>query len=147
MAFQTILCPVDFSEASEFALQYAIGLGKDADHPPSIHLVHCYELPVFAMPDGALVGGPELVARLGDESHQALQKLKAKHEGKAQFELHTVEGIAYQSITELADKIRADVIVMGTHGRTGLRHMLVGSVTERVVRTSNVPVLTVRPKD
>ncbi|MGQ0568251.1 MAG: universal stress protein [Armatimonadota bacterium] len=57
---------------------------------------------------------------------------------------HLIEGIPYLQIVEAAKGHQADLVVIGTHGRTGLSHMMLGSVAERVVRTSEVPVLTIR---
>ena len=60
---------------------------------------------------------------------------------------HLTEGVAHEEIARLAEEIGAGMIIMGTHGRSGMRHFLLGSVTERVVRTSKVPVLTVHVED
>jgi nucleotide-binding universal stress UspA family protein len=65
---------------------------------------------------------------------------------KIHWEKDTAEGQAASAIVRQAEQVRADLIVMGTHGRSGLPHMLLGSVAEKVVRTASCPVLTVRPE-
>jgi nucleotide-binding universal stress UspA family protein len=139
ISIRRILCPVDFSETSDRALAYAIELGKrfEAD----VHVVHVYQLPVYAMPDGALVAGPEALAALSTRLQKDLNDLAKRTPGIAKT--HLLEGVPHSEIDELAKKISADLIVMGTHGRTGLSRALIGSVAEKVVRTAPVPVLTV----
>ena len=136
---RTILCPVDFSDTSDHALQYALELAKKFD--AKVQAVHVYQLPVYAMPDGAVLPGPELASAITERIHQDLTALRKRYPG---VETHLLEGVPHVEINALANKIEASMIVMGTHGRSGLAHMLIGSVAERVVRTSPIPVLTIR---
>jgi nucleotide-binding universal stress UspA family protein len=138
-----ILCPVDFSDTSEYALRYAVDLASRLN--ADVHLVHAYQLPTYALPDGAILAQPDFVANLTTEVQKQIDELARRYgsHGVA-LETHVVEGVAYAEIDRLAEEISADLVVMGTHGRTGLTHLLLGSVAERVVRTSKVPVLTVR---
>lgn len=141
---RTILCPVDFSSASDdsfaFARELAARLGAH------IHLVHVFPLPVFTAPDGPVMVGADYTARVTAELGSALTKLAAV-ETEVPIQTHLLEGVPFQEIVALAARLPADLIVIGTHGRTGLRHLLLGSVAERVVRTSPVPVLTVPTRE
>ena len=137
-----ILCPVDFSEPSETALDYAVDLASrfGAD----LQLVHVYQLPVYALPDGAMMAGPEFTTKVTNELTKALGALaEAKKDSGVKIETHLVEGIPYREVVRMSGELEADLVVMGTHGRTGIKHLLLGSVAERVVRSSKVPVITV----
>jgi len=146
MEIRRILCPVDFSDTSSHAFDYAIELASRFG--AELHLVHAYQLPAYALPDGAFVATPEFAARVADESQQQLNKLVESHaSSNLKFETHLVEGVAHAEIVRVAKEMAADLIVMGTHGRSGITHFLLGSVAERVVRSSMCPVLTVRKPD
>lgn len=136
-----VLCPVDFSEPSENALDYAIDFA--AKFGAEVHLVHVYQLPVYALPDGAMMAGPEFTTKVTSELQKALQELADRKRGESTIETHLVEGIPYKEIVRLSGELGADLVVMGTHGRTGIKHLLLGSVAERVVRSSEIPVITV----
>lgn len=141
-----ILCPVDFSETSEHALRYAIDLAERLG--AEVHLVHAYQLPTYALPDGALLARPDFVKELTVELQKQLDELIQRYsDGGVQLKGKIVEGLAFTEVNRLAEEEQADMIVMGTHGRTGMKHLLLGSVAERVVRTAEVPVLTVRHSD
>lgn len=141
--FRRILCPVDFSEPSDHALDYAISFADRLG--AELHVVHVYQVPAYALPDGALLASADFVGQLSAELQKQLDALAAKHrKGDRKLETHLLQGPAPAEIVRLAGEIQADVIVMGTHGRVGLSHFFLGSIAERVVRTSPVPVLTVR---
>lgn len=143
-AIHRILCPVDFSDTSERALQYAIALARQFG--ASIHLVHVWQMPVYAFPDGAVILGPDVVAGITGELQKSLDATIARRqEPELALEGHLMQGVPDREIVRMAGELGAELIVMGTHGRTGLAHVLLGSVAERVVRTSNVPVLSVPP--
>ncbi len=135
-----ILCPVDFSAHSENALDFAIELAKKLG--ADIHLIHVYQLPVYALPDGAMMAGPEFTTKVTTELQKALTELASRKSG-VKLETHLLEGIPYREVVRMTGELSADLVVMGTHGRTGIRHLLLGSVAERVVRSSKVPVITV----
>jgi len=138
-----ILCPVDFSETSERALDYALVLAKHLGAKMSI--IHAYSLPGVLMPDGALLPNADQVARGSVDAQAQLDQVAARiTEVGVPFETKLVTGGPAEEIARLASHDRDDLVVMGTHGRTGFEHALMGSVAERVVRTSKVPVLTVR---
>lgn len=135
-----VLCPVDFSRHSDHAVRFAVDLAQKLG--ADVHLLHVYQLPVYALPDGAMMAGPEFTVKVTTELQKALTELAKKLE-PVKVETHLVEGVPYREIVRMTDELGADLVVAGTHGRTGLRHLLLGSVAERVVRSSKVPVITV----
>ncbi len=135
-----ILVPVDFSAPSDGALDFAIELAQKLG--AEVHLMHVYQLPVYALPDGAMMAGPEFTTKVTTELQKSLTDL-AKSKPGSPLKTHLVEGVPYREIVRMAGELDADLVVMGTHGRTGIRHLLLGSVAERVVRSSEVPVITV----
>jgi nucleotide-binding universal stress UspA family protein len=139
-----ILVPVDFSSHSRRALDEAIGLAKV--FRAEIHLLHCYQIinPGAISPYGVVV--PESYDF--EVRTAALQQLsKWRDKVRAQKILAHEHVTAHSPSTEiavLAGKIGADLIVMGTRGLTGLKHVLLGSVAERAIRIAPCPVLTVK---
>lgn len=141
--YQRILVPVDFSAPSEHAASYAIDLAKEVG--ADVELVHVYSLPVYALPDGGVMVGPEYAARVSSAAQTSLDDCVARFADRGvSVTGHLAEGSPHEEITRRAEETEADLIVMGTHGHAGMRHFLLGSVTERVVRSATVPVLTVR---
>jgi nucleotide-binding universal stress UspA family protein len=141
-----ILVPTDFSQTSDAALAYAkaaaSGLGA------SLHPLH-----VFPIPYAAAAYAPEVYAPLPPEIREhALRDIEAHlrerldDEEQARFQgtVAIVSGLTAKQIVEYAKERSIDLIVMGTHGRRGVAHLLLGSVAEHVVRTAQCPVLTVR---
>ncbi len=144
MKIRKILCPVDFSETSSRAADYAVELASDVGG--SVSFVHAWMLPIAAMPDGTVLYGPDVAQSIADGLGKSLDQLVSRYRDRGvKLESRLVEGPPYLEIVRLARELGVDVIVMGTHGRTGLPHLLLGSVAGRVVRTSPVPVLTVPP--
>ncbi|MEM7311814.1 MAG: universal stress protein [Planctomycetota bacterium] len=134
-----ILVPVDFSESSAAALETAIELAE-ARQPATVWLFHV---------DPGLV--PHYETELGVlEPTRLMHRLRMRSiEWKVGLDFPCIEEIVYgdpvEEILKKADELDADLIVMGTHGRTGLDRILVGSVTEQVLRKSPCPVLCVKP--
>jgi len=140
---RTILCAVDFSEISEQALEYAFGLA--AKLGAKVEVVHVCQLPAYLFSDGAVVPPADFEKNYLAGLQKKLDDLVTRYSDRGvEVAGDLLEGIPYEMITRCAQKRSADLIVMGTHGRTGLAHMLLGSVAERVVRSSTVPVLTYR---
>ncbi len=140
---QTILVPVDFSETSEYALDYAIRFAKELH--ARVHVLHSYEIPAVGLPEGAMVMTADIAGRIMTSSKAALEATVTQRKDSGVELLSTLRsGDPRVSIGEVAKEISADLIVMGTHGRRGVVHFLLGSITEYVVRTSDIPVLTVR---
>ncbi|UJR78871.1 universal stress protein [Sandaracinus amylolyticus] len=143
-AIHRVLVPVDFSESSERAADYAVALARQLG--AGVHFLHAWQMPVYAFPDGAVILGPDVVAQITTELQRSLDALVERHkEPELSVEGHLKQGLPDREIVRAAGELGCELIVMGTHGRTGLPHLFLGSVAERVVRTSNVPVLTVPP--
>jgi nucleotide-binding universal stress UspA family protein len=142
--FRRILVPTDFSSCSDTALGLADRLA--VDHGAELVVLHVVEsghVPLDAVihPDGD--SGLEVrthMTRLG--TRELERRLAALSSPADRRRLHVAEGPPAAAICEVARELGADLIVMGTHGRTGLSHLLMGSVAERVVRTAKIPVLT-----
>jgi nucleotide-binding universal stress UspA family protein len=141
-----ILVPTDFSETADDALAYAKDLATRLG--ASLHLVH-----VYADPYAAAGCAPEVHACVPDELRQRsleevrerlLERLDTKEEYEFRGSRGVVRGLVAPQIVSYAISQDIDLIVMGTHGRRGVAHLLLGSVAEHVVRTAECPVLTVR---
>jgi nucleotide-binding universal stress UspA family protein len=142
LKIQKILLPTDFSAPAGLALQWASDLARQFQ--ATLLLLHV--VPPSAYPlhhIGQLRGFPDLRDELLKRCRDELQVI-AQQSGIASVEARVVEGLPHAEILDAAVRDRIDLIVMATHGHTGLKHVLLGSVTERVVRTATVPVLTVR---
>jgi len=140
---KTILVPVDFSEASERALVYALDLAKSTGG--TVHVMHAFELPIIGFPDGTLVATAEMAAKIVDSAQSSLSALVAKYESTSvPLTAALKQADPRAAILAVAKELDAELVVMGTHGRRGLAHALIGSVAESVVRTSTIPVLTLR---
>lgn len=143
--FTRILVPTDFSLTADAALDYARALA--AKFGASLHLLHVLEDPVTS---GPLTPTSSLEASTFQSTLLDDARLRLAHRALpgplAQMRATTdaIAGTATRAIVEYAATHGIDLIVMGTHGRTGVAHLLIGSVAERVVRTAPCPVLTVR---
>ena len=141
-AFKQILVPTDFSPGSRLAIDYALQLADRLG--ASVHLLHVVEDPT--------------VAGLFTEAYADLESIRRKRRCDARHQMNALLGSLKRrdmtdeiaggsvapTIAGVAADRAADFIVMGTHGRTGLSHVLVGSVAEQVIRIAGCPVLTVR---
>jgi len=137
----SILCPTDFSANAERAIDFAIDLASKLG--ATVHLLHVYQLPVYPLPDASSGVSQDFIGQTMEELNKGLAQLAAKKKG-AKIETHVVvQGIPHREIVRMADELDLDLIVMGTHGRSGLPRLLLGSVAERVVRTAKAPVITV----
>ncbi|HSP90778.1 MAG TPA: universal stress protein [Vicinamibacterales bacterium] len=145
LTLKTVLVPTDFSDASESALRYgkAMALAFGA----SLHVVHVMEdLLAHAWAAEVYVASmPQLRDEIEKESRQRLGTLLTDAELKElRAETALLAGNPFLEIVRYAKAHNIDLIVMGTHGRGPIAHMLLGSVAEKVVRKSPCPVLTVR---
>ncbi len=141
--FQTILVPVDFSTHSDKALDCALMLAKTFG--ARVHLLHAYHLPIqVATPDQVIIPRDFWTA-VRDSAARKLEKALQKVTSTGvKGETHLAELPPAQAITQTAEKIGADLVVMGTRGLTGLKHVLLGSVAERTIRSVSCPVMTVK---
>jgi universal stress protein A len=140
-----ILCPVDFSDTSRAALAWAVYLSRQLG--AGLTLLHVFQAPSLALPDGVIVGGAELMTDVIRQVDEAMAGWRAEAEelGATELTTDTALGATHPEITRYAREHGFDLIVLGTHGRTGLTHVLLGSTAEKVVRHAHCAVLTVRP--
>jgi nucleotide-binding universal stress UspA family protein len=138
-----ILVPIDFSEHAEPVIRWAIHLAEE--HGSTLILLHAYHLPVeFQQLEGAYLP-QEFWASVKAEAEQNLEAYAARvREAKIPVEVIAREGYPATVIEDEAAVQHADMIVIGTRGRSGLKHLLLGSIAERVVQKAPCPVLTVR---
>jgi universal stress protein A len=147
LRLQTLLVPTDFSESSRKALHYAQRLAQQFGS--TVVLVHVIE-PVYVYPVDGLMHFPGDVRDANTErrpeTEKALERLAelAAVQGHVAVRTRTRIGRAFDEITAAAREEKADLIVISTHGYCGLKHVLLGSVAERVVRHAPCPVLVVR---
>jgi len=146
VSFKQILVPIDFSDCSLRALDYALTLALPFG--AKITLLHVVE-PAVSQQSYLGVTPPleETYQSLVEAGRERLVALSRKRIGnRLRAETLVRIGRAHSEIPDTAKALSADLIVMGTHGYTGLKHLLLGSTTERVVRHAACPVLTIRPK-
>jgi universal stress protein A len=142
MTPKTILVPIDFSQASERALDYACALG--ASLGATIHIVNAIG---EALPELSATLTDAMLKSLLDGSRAAVAKLADPRRSLVTIGETRVElGDPRDVIPDVAEKLHADLIVMGTHGRRGIARLVLGSVAEDVSRRSPCPVLLVRMK-
>ena len=145
IAIRHILCPVDFSDTSRHALHHAAAIAKW--YRAELWLLHAH--PPMAVPAGPPEVMPVMVMTRG-EREQLLATLRAVVASEVGQRVVThveiAEGSATREIIDRATTISADLIVMGTHGASGVERLVLGSVTEKVLRKALCPVLTVPPR-
>jgi nucleotide-binding universal stress UspA family protein len=149
-AISRILVPVDFSDPSRVALDYAATLART--FRATVDVLHVWDAPSFAPRASGLVGLPagepsldELIRRNADEALDGFVA-DARKRGVSVRSSRTERGAPWHTIVEVARAGSYDLVVIGTHGRTGLPRVLLGSVAENVVRHAHCPVLSVRPE-
>ena len=140
---KNILCPIDYSIYSEMALKYAIEFAEK--YGAKLYLIHVLDIRVYDIND------PELY-NVNIVDKETLDKLKERllkcvnedTKGKIPVEAVIIQGVPFVEIIKASKEYNIDLIVLGTHGRTGLSHAIMGSVAEKVVRKAPCPVLTIR---
>lgn len=142
--FKTILVAVDFSQSSEYAFQYALSLAKKYDgRLVIIHVVN--EPAAFRTLYVPHISFEKLDQEIEESAQKMIEKFcRTQINDYSKYESFVVSGIPNDEIIKKAQEQSVDLIVMGTHGRTGIDHVLFGSTAEKVVRKSPVPVMTVR---
>jgi nucleotide-binding universal stress UspA family protein len=145
LEWKKILCPVDFSDASRSALQVASELARRFDG--EVTVFHAYPLPGYTLPEGTVLPATGMLQELAEQTDALLARWKAEAiaDGAPRVSTGKSVGEPAAEIVAAAEDGKYDAIVVGTHGRTGLAHVLLGSVAERVVRRAPMPVVTVRP--
>jgi nucleotide-binding universal stress UspA family protein len=147
MRIRRILCPVDFSQPSQAALHCAADLARQFG--AQLTILHVYQVPAYPLPEGVLLPSRVSLFDLFERLDRALASWKrdAEQRGAPHVDVATTQGAAWSEICRTATCDDYQLIVIGTHGHTGLRHLLLGSVAERVVRHAPCPVMTVRSHD
>lgn len=146
-----ILVPVDFSEGSQQALEYGIALAEKlgaqvtvlhvVDYPPPYSQVEA--LTMVAPAEGEVTFDTFLRKRAQEDMREFVKPYQEKG---LQIPVEFESGAASDGIARAAGELGADLVVMGTHGRTGIKRLMIGSVAERTLRYSPCPVLTIPPK-
>lgn len=140
-----ILCTVDFSEYSPQIADYALTLTNALQS--ELHVL--YVTPILAQ-DMDFTVSPSYLEELNKdvttEAQKSMQEFIAENMNQVQANGHVMQGHAAETILDFASQKAIDLIVMGTHGRKGLNRVLFGSVADRVVKSANIPVLTLRPQ-
>lgn len=141
MNIRHILVPVDFSEGSSRAIEYAVGIGDKFSS--RITLLHVLE-PAPPPPDGPMFSFDTYGQAMAEAASKELHRLSSTVTLNMKVDTDMTTGIPWSSIVERAGQGGIDLIVMPTHGRTALKHLVLGSVAERVVQHAPCPVLVVR---
>jgi universal stress protein A len=145
--FKKILVPIDFSVHSDLAVEVAADLSRH--YLASVTLAHVYAPTATALPGGFMFLPEPAVDKLFADLQKGLDDKQREAEAAGALNVHTQleTGLPASGVCDLAQAGNFDLIVMGTHGRTGLSHALLGSVAERVARLAHCPVLTVRARE
>ena len=143
-----ILVPVDFSDCSKQALEYALELQDQLR--AELVVLHVWHIPPLV--EGELIIQPAGASQMSVSNWMELEAARSMEQfikplKSARLTTKLKEGLPSETIHKFAQEENIDVIVMGTQGRTGLKRWMMGSVAERVIRTSSCPVLTVRRKE
>lgn len=147
--YRTILVPYDFSEHSKKALETALDLGRRFDS--NVHLLHVVTPPIVAYPTMGTTPAPppNLLMEVREAAERSLADVVAAIEnppGKVKAHI-SAGGATAETIRETAEQLGADLIVMGTHGRTGMARVFLGSVAERTLRRAPCPILMVSAEE
>ena len=144
MTVDHFLVPLDFSTYAELALDYAIALAQKLQ--ARMTLLHVIQLQQFgANSDMGVWPSATFIEEFEAEIRQKMEAYLARvTDAGLMGEIVVVHGVPFQEILDIAKARQVDLIIMGTHGRTGLTHVLMGSVAEKVVRLAPCPVLVAR---
>jgi nucleotide-binding universal stress UspA family protein len=143
-SWQKICCPVDFSETSHLAMEEATKLMRRSGG--ELTLLHVTDSPAGSAEE-MVVAPPELFQQTTKELERKLEswRVEAERATSTSVRAKILSGLPATEIVSFAREGSFDLLVMGTHGRRGFRHMLIGSVVEKVIREAHCPVLVVRP--
>lgn len=142
-----ILFATDFSENSEHAFSYALSLAKKFGAKIDVlHVIHeLADMTGFYVPH---ISFDVMEKEMEDAAQENMRRFADEHiKGMADYEIHTRRGKPFVEIIKAAGDFDSDIIIMGTHGKSGIDHVLFGSTAEKVVRKSPIPVLTIRIRE
>lgn len=144
MQIHTILFPTDFSQGARAAMDHAVSLARDYEAKlVLLYVIQDISIAEWYIPSSLSVA--DLVEDMQKSAWKEMDRWAAEVSGQARdVEKMVVRGVPFVEIVRTAKEKNADLIVIGTHGRTGIDHMLFGSTAEKVVRKAPCPVLTVR---
>jgi nucleotide-binding universal stress UspA family protein len=143
MHIRHILVPTDFSDGSTEAFETALSMAVDSG--ARLTLFHVHHVPGSVFPDVILPVAPEMMRNLEHSVELVLAELCTRAAAAGvDADYQTTIGATHTEICAAAERLDVDLIVIGTHGRSGLHHTLLGSVAEKIVRKAPCPVLTVR---
>ncbi len=146
ISIRRILVPLDFSDHADRVLEWVSHLAQQ--HDSRVILLHAYHLPVeFQQLEGAYLP-PDFWSNVKTEAEQNLSRFSEPLRGRGiDVDVEVREGYPATVIEEEAVRLEVDLIVIGTRGLTGVKHLLLGSIAERVVQKAHCPVLTVKTPD
>lgn len=144
MRIRTILFPTDFSQGARAAMDYALSLAQDYEAKLILlYVIQDISIAEWYIPSS--ISAADLIEDMQKSAEREMDKWSAEAETKVPaVERMVRRGVPFVEIIGTAKEKQADMVVIGTHGRTGIDHMLFGSTAEKVVRKSPCPVLTVR---
>jgi nucleotide-binding universal stress UspA family protein len=144
LPIRKILAPIAFDESSSYSLDYAVHLANQLR--AAVHVLHAYPIPTYGFPDGTLITSAKVAAKLSEVAQKHLDEAVQSQQGRGvELSSSLLTGNPWEEIVKVAKSENIDLVVMGTHGRRGMSRALLGSVAERVLRESSVPVLVVHP--
>lgn len=139
--FENILVPTDGSKQAQAAVDHGLDIARTYD--ATFHALHVLDRRAYASRPGNT--WDDLREAMEDSGKTLLENVRSKAEqNEMTFVTDTRHGVPHQAIQEYIDERGIDLVVMGTHGRSGIERQIIGSVTERVLRSSSIPVLTIR---
>ena len=144
ISLNKILVPTDFSKHSEKALRYGVELA--IKFSAEVHLLHTFEIVPMAYGEGGFIP-IDSSEEIAEAAKQHLDKLTIESVGQLVVTRAVTQGRPFVEIVRYAKQKEIDLIVLGTHGRGAISHMLLGSVAEQVVRKASCPVLVVRDEE
>ncbi|MBU6392141.1 MAG: universal stress protein [Planctomycetota bacterium] len=143
ISIKNILCPIDYSIFSERALTYAIEFAEK--YQTKLYLIHVLDIRIYDINDPELYSVNIVEKETIDKLRERLLRcVNEETKGRISVEAIIVQGVPFSEIIKASKEYKIDLIVLGTHGRTGLSHAIMGSVAEKVVRKAPCPVLTIR---
>jgi len=144
--FKKILVPIDFSPHSTAAFEAAVEIARSFD--AKLHLLHCYQIQPGGISPYGIAIPANYFAEIRDAASQQLADWQEKHvPAGISVDASMMSEAPSEAILTAATKIGADLIVMGTRGLSGFKHVMLGSVAERTVRLAPCPVMTVHAPD
>jgi len=141
--FRRILCATDLSEFSNHAVSYAVALAKQFE--AKLYLCNVIDLPMVTVHGAAYAYPEDYTENLKEDTLRSLETLVGQQ--VSDWEAIVTSGPVAATISDLVDEYRIDLAVAATHGRSGFKRLIIGSVTERLIRTISCPILVVNPPD